>query len=179
MSRDGSRDAAPGEPARHAPAPADGVWEIPPGLRRALEAVSGRPSKAALLGPILAAAERELGGLSPPSLEAIARELGLPIARVLETLSRFGFAPTLRRGAHAIEICTSVSCALRGAEDLLRHLERRLSIRAGETTLDGRVTLEACGCLGACDEAPAALVDGELRGRLTVPKLDAILEGFE
>lgn len=179
MNRNGSPEAAPGAPVPPGSAPAAQASEVPPGLRRALEAASGRPSKTGLLAPLLAAAEREPGGLSPPSLEAIARALGLPLARVLETLSRFGFAPGRRHGAHTIEICTSVSCALRGAEDLLRHLERRLSIRAGETTLDGKVTLEACGCLGACDEAPAALVDGELRGGLTVPKLEAILEGFE
>lgn len=177
MSQDPLGDNVPQEPAVPDSAKLPDGWTE---FRGRVAAMSARyPSKKAMLGSVLALAERQFRTLDAETLSAIGVELGIPLATVLEALSLFGVRPCRSRGAHVIEVCTSVSCALRGGEDLLRHLERRLGISPGEITRDRRFSLRDCGCLGACDKAPAALIDGELRGGLSLAQLDAILEALE
>jgi NADH-quinone oxidoreductase subunit E len=82
-------------------------------------------------------------------------------------------------GRHVILICDSVTCWIMGYESLLEQLESRLGIGLGETTADGRFTLLPVACLGACDHAPAMMVDEDLHVDLTVEKIDAILAQYE
>ncbi len=81
-------------------------------------------------------------------------------------------------GRHVIMICDSVSCWVTGYEALREHLKVRLGIEPGGTTADGRFTLLPIVCLGACDRAPAMMVDGELHGDLDPAKLDRILDTY-
>ena len=81
-------------------------------------------------------------------------------------------------GRHLILVCDSVSCWIMGYEEVWRHLRDRLGIDFGETTADGRFTLLPVPCLGACDQAPAMMVDDELFGNLDPAKIDAILETY-
>lgn len=78
-------------------------------------------------------------------------------------------------GRHVIQICDSVSCWVTGYENIRDALERRLDIRLGETTADGRFTLVPSACLGACDKAPVMMVDEDLHENLTGEKIEAIL----
>jgi NADH-quinone oxidoreductase subunit E len=82
-------------------------------------------------------------------------------------------------GRHVILICDSVVCWIMGYEDLLRHLKSVLGIDLGETTADGRFTLLPVACLGACDHAPALMIDEDLHTDLTKEKLDEILARYE
>lgn len=82
-------------------------------------------------------------------------------------------------GRHVLFICDSVSCWLVGYHALREHLTARLGITLGETTPDGRFTLLPIACLGACDQAPAMMIDGELHGLLTPEKVDEILERYQ
>lgn len=82
-------------------------------------------------------------------------------------------------GRHVILVCTSVSCWIMGCGHVLQHIEERLGARLGETTADGRFTLLPNVCLGACDHAPAIMIDGDLHGDLDVRKIDEILAGYE
>ncbi len=82
-------------------------------------------------------------------------------------------------GRHVILVCDSVSCWIGGCDSLRAHLRRRLGIEEGQTTPDGRFTLLPIGCLGACDRAPALMVDRELYGDVTAERIDGILEELE
>jgi NADH-quinone oxidoreductase subunit E len=98
----------------------------------------------------------------------IAELLELHPAEVQDTLTFYGFfkqdAP---HGTTRAWVCRSISCALRGGEQVLEHLCHKLSVRPGETSADGRVTLEYAECLGACDFAPCMLAGGTLAKNLT------------
>jgi NADH-quinone oxidoreductase subunit E len=76
-------------------------------------------------------------------------------------------------------MCHNVSCSMRGAESLLTHVERRLGIRPGETSADGRYTLSTAECLGSCGTAPMMMVNDTYHENLTAEKLDALLEGLK
>jgi NADH-quinone oxidoreductase subunit E len=79
-----------------------------------------------------------------------------------------------------VAICTNISCWLNGAEDLVKHCEKKLGIKLGESTPDGRVYLkQEEECIAACVYAPAMTVNGHYHERLTTEKLDAILDGLE
>jgi NADH-quinone oxidoreductase subunit E len=98
----------------------------------------------------------------------IAELLGLHPAEVQDTLSFYGFfkqdAP---HGTTRAWVCRSISCALRGGEEVLAHLCHKLGVEPGQTTADGRVTLEYAECLGACDFAPCMLAGSQLVKDLT------------
>lgn len=81
-------------------------------------------------------------------------------------------------GRHVIRVCDSVSCWVMGYDGLRDHLKERLGVDLGGTTSDGRFTLLPIVCLGACDHAPAMMVDGDLHGDLDLEKLDRILEHY-
>ena len=89
----------------------------------------------------------------------------------------FDLKPT---GRHKVNMCTNISCWLNGAEDLVAHVEKKLGIRMGETTSDGRITL-VCEeeCLAACCGAPMMVVDGHYHERLDLSRLDSILDGLD
>jgi NADH-quinone oxidoreductase subunit E len=82
-------------------------------------------------------------------------------------------------GRHVLKVCDSVSCWIMGGESVMQYLEKKLNIKAGETTSDGRITLLSICCLGDCDHAPAMLVDDKQVGNLTPDLLDKILESPE
>ena len=82
-------------------------------------------------------------------------------------------------GRHVILVCSSVSCWVMGYDQILQHLEEKLGVRLGETTADGRFTLLPNVCLGACDHAPALMIDEDLHGDLDPGKIDEILAKYE
>ena len=82
-------------------------------------------------------------------------------------------------GRHVIRVCDSVSCWIVGYEQIRDHLRQRLQVEFGQTTADGRFTLLPIVCLGACDRAPAMMIDEDLYGNLTPEAVDAILERYE
>lgn len=127
--------------------------------------------------PALWAAQDQLGHVPPEAMAEVAAELGIGAAEV-EAVATF-YAMYFRRppGRHFIQVCTNVSCALRGAEGLLRHLEERLGIPDGGTTEDGAFTLESTvECLGACGGAPALQVDRYSHEDCTPDRVDRLLE---
>jgi NADH-quinone oxidoreductase subunit E len=81
-------------------------------------------------------------------------------------------------GRHVILVCDSFACFVMGYEEMRRHLEERLGIGLGQTTADGRFTLLPVCCLGACDRAPAMMIDEDFHGPLDAPGLDRVLEAY-
>lgn len=145
------------------------VAKFPPGRQRS-----------ALLAALRAAQHENGGFLDRPLMDAIAAYLELPPVQVYEVASFYSMFETEPCGRHHVSICTNVSCMLRGADELLEHAERKLGIRVGESTPDGRVFLKREEeCLAACCGAPMMMVDHVYHENLTPERLDEILEGLD
>ncbi len=131
--------------------------------------------------PALHVVQHHHGGWLPQaSMDAVADYLELAPARVYEVATFYGMFDVSPVGRHKVNICTNISCMLRGAEDIVEHVEKKLGISLGETTPDGRITLKREEeCLAACVGAPMMLVDEEYYTDLTPEKIDKILDELE
>jgi len=135
------------------------------------------PAKRARLLTALYIAQEQHGYLTPDSLKRVAERLNLPKAEVYSTASFYTLFRTDPVGHYVIQVCTGLSCYLAGgAERLVEYLERKLGIKAGETTADGLFTLQTVQCLAACGNAPAMRVNDELYDDLTTEKVDMLID---
>ena len=120
------------------------------------------------------------GYLTTELMEAVAAYMDLPKIWVFEVATFYSMLQTRPVGRHAVAICTNVSCMLRGGEDLVAHVEKKLGIRRGESTADGRIFLkQEEECLAACCGAPMMQVDHQYYEDLTPEKVDQILDSLE
>ena len=140
------------------------------------ELVKRYPERRSALIPILHEVQAEAGYLSPEAIEWVAGYLGLSPADVMSVASFYDMLNLEPVGKHMIYLCQNLTCSLLGAEPLIRHLEKRLGVRMGETTPDGLITLKRMECLASCGTAPAIQVDGIFYERMTTQKLDELLE---
>jgi NADH-quinone oxidoreductase subunit E len=135
------------------------------------------PSKRAVTLPALHLIQEYLRCVPYQAMAEIAELLEITPAEVHDTMSFYGFFPQAPIGDVRVWICRSISCMLRGGDELLEHACHRLGIEPGETTKDGKLTVEYAECLGICDHAPAALADdGRIFGPLSEGSVDAMLE---
>ena len=140
------------------------------------EALSQFPRERTWLLPALQAAQRAEGWLSPETLATVAAHVRVPASEVWGVASHYPELRLAKPGRRVVRVCTGVACVARGGERLLERCERRLGIRAGETTRDGALTLEAMDCAFACAVAPVVEADHAYRGRVTDAVLDALLD---
>jgi NADH-quinone oxidoreductase subunit E len=146
--------------------------------RREIQAAAlGLPQRRAACVEALKIVQRHRGWVSD-EIHEIAEILAMDPAE-LDGIATF-YSLIFRRpvGRHVILVCDSVSCWILGQENLLEHLERRLGIGLGQTTDDGSFTLLPTACLGACDHAPAMMIDEELFLDLTAERIDEALERY-
>jgi NADH-quinone oxidoreductase subunit E len=135
------------------------------------------PSKRAVTLPALHMVHEHLRCVPLQAMTEIAELLEITPAEVHDTMSFYGFFPQAPIGEVRVWICRSLSCMLRGGDDLLEHACSRLGIEPGQTTADGKLTVEYAECLGICDYAPAALADdGRVFGPLDEASVDAMLD---
>jgi len=120
----------------------------------------------------------EANFLSPRDVELVAAAFGVPVAKVWGTATFYSLYSTVPRGRHIIRVCESAPCHVVGAQDILAALATRLCIAPGETTPDGRFTLEVASCLGVCGVAPAIMIGNSVHGNLTKEKLPSILAEY-
>jgi NADH-quinone oxidoreductase subunit E len=116
--------------------------------------------------------------VSDENLKAAAGLLGMTPDELDGVASFYSMIFRKPVGRHVILVCDSISCWIRGHEGILDQLVTRLGIRPGETDVDGRFTLLPTSCLGACDHAPAMMVDDDLHGDLTPERIEAILASY-
>lgn len=130
------------------------------------------PQKQAVTLPALHIVQDERRCVPRAAIEEIADLLELSPAEVQDTLSFYGFFRHERSplGKHRLWVCRSLSCMLRGGEELLAELCERLGVKPGETTADGNLTVEFAECLGMCEGAPCVLLDDECHGNMTLAK---------
>ena len=120
--------------------------------------------------------QAEFGCIPAGAVPAIAKALNLSRAEVHGVVTFYHHFRTRPPGRHVLQICRAESCQAAGGRTLERHATGRLGIGFGETTPDGGLTLESVYCLGLCACSPAAMLDGEVHGRMTPERLDALLE---
>jgi NADH:ubiquinone oxidoreductase subunit E len=106
----------------------------------------------------------------------ISRSLGVPVSDVFGVASFYSFLSTKPRGRNIIRVCGSVPCYLKKSHVILESVADKLGIRPGETTADGRFSIELTNCIGACDTAPAMLINNDVHGDLTPRKIARILK---
>jgi len=120
------------------------------------------------------------GFLTPEQMDAVAEYLDLPPIHVYEVASFYSMFQTKACGRNEVSICTNVSCMLRGADEIVEHVERKLGIKLGESTEDGRIFLKKEEeCIAACCGAPAMQVNHKYFENLSADTIDEILDGLE
>ena len=130
----------------------------------------------AALIPVLYLAQEEFRYLTVEVMSLVAERLSLPETQVLNTATFYSMLRKKPVGEHHVQVCTNVSCWLRGADDLLAHIERKLGVSLGETTADRKFTLDEVQCLGSCGTAPVVQIDDTYYENLTSEKVDALLD---
>ena len=125
--------------------------------------------------PLLHALQETFGHVTPDAEVMLAQALNLSRAEVHGVVTFYHDFRATPAGRHVVKLCRAEACQSCGGDALAERAEGRLGVRMGETTPDGRVTLEAVYCLGLCATAPSAMVDGRVVGRLNEAKLDALL----
>ncbi|MCA1799593.1 MAG: NAD(P)H-dependent oxidoreductase subunit E [Xanthomonadaceae bacterium] len=129
----------------------------------------------------LRAVQHENGGfLTVPLMDAVAQYLDLDPIKVYEVASFYSMYETKPVGRHSISVCTNISCMLRGADEIVAHVEKRAGCRTGQSSPDGRLYLKREEeCLAACAGAPMMMVDHKYYENLTTEQVDKILDGLD
>ena len=141
-------------------------------VRRIVGDLKARPGP---LIEVLHAIQAELGYVPPAAVPLVASELNLSRAEVHGVVSFYHFFRSTPPGAHTVSVCRAESCQAVGGEALAAHARQRLGVDFHETTPDGRFSLEPVYCLGNCACSPAVMIDGQLHGRVSPERFDALL----
>jgi NADH-quinone oxidoreductase subunit E len=136
--------------------------------------------RSAIIGALHAAQHENHGYLTPEIMNAVADYLKLPPIQVYEVATFYSMFETKPVGRHSVSVCTNISCMLRGAEEIVKHVEQRLGIKTGESTKDGKFYLkQEEECLAACCGAPMMMIDHVNHENLTPRKIDEALDAVE
>lgn len=136
--------------------------------------------KQSAIMPALTIVQDDHGGwLSRELLDEIAAYLDVPAVSVYEVATFYGMYDLEPVGRHKICVCNSISCLLSGSEELMAHIQHKYGVAPGETTADGKFTFKEFECLGACKDAPVAMVDKTYAERLTPDDFDRLVEGLD
>jgi len=135
--------------------------------------------RSAVIAALHAAQHENHGYLTRELMEGVAAYLDMPVIQVFEVATFYSMFETKAVGRHSISVCTNISCMLCGGEKILSHVEKRLGIKVGESTPDGRFYLKTEEeCLAACCGAPMMMVDHRYYENLTPARVDEILDGI-
>jgi len=143
---------------------------------RARELIELYPHPRSALIPICHLAQEQDGWLRPEAIDEIAALVGLDAAEVLGTASFYEMLRTEPVGTYVVSVCTNIACMLRGAYELLDHMESTLGIRSGATTSDGMFTLEETECIADCGRAPCLAVNHRFVGDVTPESFDSLVD---
>lgn len=148
--------------------------------KQAIREVAGRyPNAKSALLPSLHLAQKEAGWLPKEVQDEIAVLLSVRPIEVAEIVSFYSLYRKREAGRHHIMVCRNVSCSLTGSRRIAQHIERKLGIKVGGRTPDGRFSLVEVECLGSCGTAPMMQIDDEYHENLTEEKVDQILESLK
>ena len=136
------------------------------------------PTKRSFLVPMLLYSQDEVGYISDDVVSHLARKTELTELEVRNVVSYYSMLHTKPVGKYNVQVCTNISCMLRGGEELLDHCKQKLGIGHKQTTPDGEFSLEEVECIGACSWAPAVQVNYDFHENLTPEKMDSVLETY-
>ena len=135
--------------------------------------------QAAVIAALKVVQDENGGWLTTPLMDAVARYLDMPPIAVYEVATFYTMFNLEPVGRRVINVCTNISCMLCGSDAIVEHLERRLGIKMGQTTPDGRFTLKEAECLAACAGAPMFMIGDDYYENLTPQKIDELLDSLE
>ncbi len=141
--------------------------------------IAGLKDQPGCLMPVMQKAQDIYGYLPIEVQTIIAEELNIPLEKVYGVstfYSQFSLSP---KGKYRISVCLGTACYVKGSGDIYDALQEKLGIAGGECTPDGKFSLDACRCIGACGLAPVIMINDDVYGRLTVDELDGILAKYE
>jgi NADH-quinone oxidoreductase subunit E len=151
-----------------------------PDFEKAVDAIVARyPQPKAALLPVLWEVQNARGSIDLHAEAWVADRLGVAASHVHGCVTFYTMYRQRPMGRHHIQLCTTLSCMLRGSDELLRHLERKLGIKTGETTPDGRFSLVRVECLGSCGTAPMFQLNDDFHENLTIESVDRLLASLE
>lgn len=144
-----------------------------------LKVISELKDEKGALMPILQKAQGIYGYLPVEVQKIIANATGIPLEKIYGVATFYSQFTLNPKGRNQISVCLGTACYVKGSGDIYNALMEKLGIVGGECTEDGRFSLDACRCVGACGLAPVMMVNGEVYGRLTVDDIDDILAKYE
>lgn len=119
------------------------------------------------------------GYVSTTAQKYLSKELNVPMSKIYGIItfySRFSLKP---KGKHHIQVCMGTACYVKGADKVINRFKEKLEIEEGQTTKDGKFSLESVRCIGACGLAPAIVIDKEVYGKMDVKKVDELIEKYK
>lgn len=137
------------------------------------------PTAKALTLPVLWMAQEQFGWISPETMKYVAGLLSLPVHHIYGVVTFYTMFNTKPVGKYHLQVCTNVSCQLRGAEQIVDHVCQRLGVRKGEVTADKKFSVTEVECLGSCGTAPMMQVNDHYHEDLTNEKVDKLLAEFK
>ena len=144
--------------------------------KRFSEMVTHYPTKRSVLVPMLLYIQDEVAALTDEAIHEIASRVDLSDLEVRNVVSYYSMLRTKAIGKYNFQVCTNVSCLLRGGEEILEHCKSKLGVANKGTTADGLFTVEEVECIGACSWAPAMMLNYEFHENLTPEKIDQLIE---
>jgi len=137
------------------------------------------PTSQALVLPVLWMIQEQEGYISEESMKYAGTLLNIPYGHILGVVTFYTMLQKKAVGKHHIEVCTNVSCMLRGSGKILEHIEKRLGIKTGEVSQDKKWMLSEAECLGSCGTAPMLSIGDEFYENLTLEKVDALIDRLQ
>lgn len=128
---------------------------------------------------LLEEVQRKFGYVPQDFMAGLSQSLDIPLSDIYGVATFYSFLATKPQGRNVIRICRSLPCWLRNAAMIINTVGQELGIKPGETTPDGKFSFELTNCIGACDIAPAMLINSEVHGELTPGKISQILKSCE
>lgn len=136
------------------------------------------PTKRSFLVPMLLYSQDEVGYINDEVISHLAKKTELTELEVRNVISYYSMLHTKPMGKYHVQVCTNISCMLRGGEEILEHCKQKLGIGHKQTTPDGTFSLEEVECIGACSWAPAVQVNYDFHENLTPEKMDRVLDSY-
>ena len=141
----------------------------------------GTQASTASRAELLPALKQELdknGSLSKTVLTSLADKMGLPLNEVYGVSTFYSYLPVAAAGKNIIRVCGCLPCDMKDARGVIGSIKKELGIEPGQTTADAKFSLEQVGCIGACDQAPAMMINDRLYGNLTPTTIAEILKSY-
>ncbi|MBN2803297.1 MAG: NADH-quinone oxidoreductase subunit NuoE [Deltaproteobacteria bacterium] len=132
-----------------------------------------------MLIPVLQEVQEEIGYLSKDAVIIIGKSLKLPTSKIYGVATFYNQFRFQKQGACHLQICRGTACHVKGSANILESFERNLNIKAGETTKDGKFSIEVVACIGACGLAPVIAANGEFHARLKEDNVNGIIDSYK